>query len=157
MRMHLLSSLLLLGAAAPAAAGVRLPDGARPVRQAVELTLRPEADTFEGRISIDVELARAHDRLWLNALELTVREASVRVGEATLPAKAEVADADHITLDAGRPLGPGRVTVSLTYAGKVSSDSSSGIFRQREEATVIASSPIGRSLDVYAEAAGGVA
>ena len=32
-----------------------------------------------------------------------------------------------------------------------------GIFRQREEATVVASSPIGRSLDVYAEAAGGAA
>jgi transposase len=32
-----------------------------------------------------------------------------------------------------------------------------GIFRQREEATTAASSPLARSLDVYAEAAGGVA
>jgi len=32
-----------------------------------------------------------------------------------------------------------------------------GIFRQREEAATVASSPIARSLDVYAEAAGGVA
>ena len=31
-----------------------------------------------------------------------------------------------------------------------------GIFRQREDATTVASSPIARSLDVYAEAAGGV-
>jgi hypothetical protein len=30
-----------------------------------------------------------------------------------------------------------------------------GIFRQREDATTVASSPIARSLDVYAEAAGG--
>lgn len=32
-----------------------------------------------------------------------------------------------------------------------------GIFRQREDAVVTASSPIGRSLDIYAEAAGGAA
>jgi transposase len=32
-----------------------------------------------------------------------------------------------------------------------------GIFRQREDAVVVASSPIGRSLDVYADAAGGAA
>lgn len=32
-----------------------------------------------------------------------------------------------------------------------------GLYRQREQAEAVASSPIGRSLDVYAEAAGGVA
>jgi len=55
----------------------RLPDGARPLRYDLSLTVVPGEAKARGAIAIDIELARPHSVLWLNADTLTIESATV--------------------------------------------------------------------------------
>src|SRR5687767_15324937 len=54
----------------PKPPSLRLPETARPLRYAAELTLTPNQDTFTGAIQIELELRQPTKILWLNAKEL---------------------------------------------------------------------------------------
>src|SRR6266576_205134 len=60
---------------------LQLPDGARPLRYEVALTVVPGEPKASGEIVIDVELDGAQQVLWLNADDLAISQASVDVAE----------------------------------------------------------------------------
>ena len=62
---------------------LRLPDDIRPTRYAADLTLIPGEKTFSGAIDIDVELAKPASLIWLNATDLTIRQAAIASQPAT--------------------------------------------------------------------------
>ena len=43
-----------------------------PRKETVQLTIDPARETFEGRVSIDVQLRAPASIIWLNAKDLTV-------------------------------------------------------------------------------------
>src|SRR4051812_35429354 len=93
--MRLVSLILALVLAGPAAAAVptQLPRGVEPV--AYDLALTPDAAklTFTGRMTVTVQVAKATDRMVLNAVGLTIGKASLdgKAAKAALDAKAQTA------------------------------------------------------------------
>ena len=115
------------------AAPLRLDDAVWPLRYAAELHLDPGADTFDGAITIDIEVSEDRARLWLNAAELDITAASLTRGGDTwnidvVPSQAP----DVVFLELGRALAPGPATLRLTYRGHISATESSGVFKQQD-------------------------
>src|SRR5207247_3194791 len=99
----------------PATPSVRLPSGARPVRYAIELTLSPESETFSGAADIEIEIATALPVLWLNAVDLTMGDASLAIGGETLRPRIVPGGRDFVGFAVDRPAGPGRATLHSAH------------------------------------------
>src|SRR6266498_3454923 len=90
-RIHFAGLIFALGAWAATVESppkMRLADNARPLRYAVTLRLTPPSDTFEGTIDIDVSLRAPASTIWMHGTNLAVREAAIRSGGKSVPARA---------------------------------------------------------------------
>src|SRR2546428_4331344 len=105
---------------------LRLPDGARPLRYEVALTVMPGEPKAPGEIVIDVELDRAHPVLWLNADDLAISQASVDVAETRVTILS--GHAQFVGLAFGPALPAGRHRLTLAFEAQQSRDSTRGIF-----------------------------
>jgi len=114
----------------PAPPAFRLPEGARPTAYALTLTLVPGAETVPGEIAIDVELARAHPVLWLNADDVKVASASVEIAGTRVAVLSGHEQFVALAFDPPLPAGAHRVT--LAFESKPSTNSSRGIFTLKE-------------------------
>ncbi|HEX4461336.1 MAG TPA: M1 family metallopeptidase, partial [Polyangia bacterium] len=83
---------------------------------------------FQGAIDIDVELRAPTSTLWLNAVNLEFKDATVD-GQA---AKVVPGGSDFIGVSFGRVIGPGAIKVHLDYSGELSAKASNGLFKQKE-------------------------
>ena len=122
--------IAVAGAAEPP--HLRLEDSVRPVRYAADLTLRTEAATFSGAVDIDVQLSKPAALIWLNAADLTIREASIRSGGKTEPAAVEPGDANFVGLRAPSAVPTGAARLHIQYEGKISPRDTAGIFQGRD-------------------------
>ena len=111
---------------------LRLDGSARPLRYAVDLTIVPDRDTFRGSVDIDLDVRTASDVIWLNAIGLTIQDASFRPdGSPALPADT-VPGGDQFTgFTLDRAIS-GHGTLHIVYQGKISRNSSAGIFQLKE-------------------------
>jgi alanyl aminopeptidase len=128
-------AVLAAGALAPAATPtppLRLPDTVRPTHVAVELRLDPRDETFSGTVDIDVELREPLTRIWLNGVDLTVDEATLRTGTDTMTARPVTAAGDRLGFELERAAPAGRAVLHAAYTGKVDSRNSAGIFRNKD-------------------------
>lgn len=125
-------SLLIVCAWAAEPPKLRLDDSVRPVRYAAELTLRPDATDFSGAIDIDLELARPTSLIWLNAVDLSIRDARLQQNGQVLHATVEPGDRNFtgLRLSAEATAGPARL--HLEYQGKIATRNSAGIFQGRD-------------------------
>ncbi len=115
------------------AAPLRLDDAVRPLRYAAELHLDPRADTFDGQITIDIEVAEDRARIWLNAADIDVTSASLIRDSDTWKVDVVRSQApDVIYLELGRTLAPGPARLRLAYRGQLSTRDSSGAFKQKD-------------------------
>jgi alanyl aminopeptidase len=115
------------------AAPLRLDDAVRPLRYAAELDLDPRADTFDGKITIDIEVAEDRARIWLNAAEMDVTSASLVRGSDFWKIDVVRSQApDVIYLELGRTLAPGPASLRLAYRGRLSAQESDGAFKQKD-------------------------
>jgi cytosol alanyl aminopeptidase len=112
---------------------LRLDGSVRPLRYAVDLTIVPDRDTFHGSVDIDVDVRTPSTIIWLNAIGLTIQDASFRAEtSAALPAK-NVSGGDQFTgFSVDREVS-GRGTLHIAYQGKISRNSSAGIFQLKED------------------------
>ncbi len=110
------------------APGVKLPAGARPLAQAIDVRVVPGEETFSGTVTIDVEVTEPLEVLWLNATELQPLTATI--GGA--PAKAKVVGDHHLALVPAAPLQPGKTQVKVQYAALLSRKNIGGLFQLRE-------------------------
>ena len=127
----MLHAIFLAAAAAtlPAPPTLRLPAGVRPVRQAVELTLAPDAEPYDGQIEVDLELARETAVLWLNASGLEVHSATLGDGA---PARVVPGGPDFVGLLPEKPLPAGRVILRASFRGRVDHAGNEGLFAVQE-------------------------
>jgi len=100
----------------------RLPLDVRPVRFGAHLALGLAAGTFEGRVEIEVKLAKPRRELTLHAVELTVGRARARSAGKTFPAGRIEPDeeSETVTLRFDDELPAGLVTLDLAWSGRFS-------------------------------------
>ena len=110
----------------------RLPDVAAPERYRVSLALAPGKESFSGTIDIDLTFKRSTSVLWLNAEELTVKSADFASGGESLPLRIVPTASDFVGFLLGRPIGPGRARLRLSFEGQISSKDTAGIFQVKE-------------------------
>jgi alanyl aminopeptidase len=129
-----LAAASALGAATdgPEPPSFRLPDLASPRNMNVDLTLRPELETFEGKVGIDLELRRPTSRIWLNAHDLEIQSATLRVGGKESPAAVLAGGDDFVGFDLGREVAAGPAHLAIAYRGKLDSIETEGLFRQKD-------------------------
>ena len=138
MRLPPLVALLAVLGAGQAFAGpgtpptLRLPDGARPTRYELDLTVLPTEATFRGEIRISVALAEPTTLLWLNATELTVLSASVEASGQTSIARPVPGGEDFLGFAFDHPVGPGPAVLTVSYQGPIDETRSRGLYRVRE-------------------------
>ncbi len=123
--------MLFLFALAVAAPALRLPEGAHPIREAVELRLDPAADSFSGVVHLVVSLEAPTTGLRLNGKELNIEAARVTQGGSTWPAAHRRVDAEILAFSWPKRLS-GEVTLHIEYGGRVTALDTQGVFRQRE-------------------------
>jgi cytosol alanyl aminopeptidase len=109
-----------------------LSNDAVPRKETVELTIDPARETFEGSVSIDVELRAPISIVWLNAKNLTIGSAVVAQGETVRPAKVIPSSDERVGIDGGQPLG-GPVTIRIAYQGRLDDKALSGPYRRKFE------------------------
>jgi alanyl aminopeptidase len=108
-----------------------LPNDVVPTRHIFELTIDPSRDSFEGLARIEVELHKPASVIWINAKDLTPKEASVESAGRMYPARAHTAGGEFIGLELGSPVGPGRATLSIRYQGRLDDRSLVGAYRRK--------------------------
>ncbi len=98
----------------------RLPGAVRPQTYRLTLTVRPETRTFEGEVSIDVDVRETTSVVVLHALELSIMQPRVRQGEAWVPARMETdAASETIALSFPTPLTAGPAQIALAFSGRL--------------------------------------
>lgn len=91
---------------------------ARPVHYDLDLTIDPREERFGGTASIRIALDEAADGVWLHGEGLNVSEVTVTAPDGdTAPGSFTEVKAPGVAWAGfgGRTLGPGEVTVALTY------------------------------------------
>src|SRR5688572_4524932 len=113
---------------------LRLPETVRPVRYDVELTLDPNAPTFEGRIDIELTLREPTSMVWLRAVELELDRASfVTTGGVETPARIVPGDERTVGIAPATPLAAGSARLRIAYRGKANDGELTGVFRVADE------------------------
>ena len=109
-----------------------LPADAVLHKQTVQLTVDPARETFEGSVSIDIELKDPTSLIWLNAKNLTIGLAFITEGDTIRPVKVISSPGERIGIDAGQPL-TGSATIRITYQGRLDDKALSGPYRRKVE------------------------
>jgi alanyl aminopeptidase len=111
---------------------LRLSDNVQPIRYAVDLTIVPDRDRFRGAVDISIDIRTATPVIWLNASDLQIQEASFRPLSGA-PSKAEVLDGgkDFAGFSFDHPVS-GKGIFHVSYQGKISRNSSAGLFQMKE-------------------------
>jgi len=105
-----------------------LPDGVRPLREALDLDLDPAQERYRGTARIDLELASPSTVVWLNAQDLDIASARVESEGSGQPARVSAGAPGFVSLTVDRPIGPGRASVSLAFGGAIDRLRSRGLY-----------------------------
>ena len=114
----------------PAPPTLRLPEGARPLRYAVTLTVIPGEAKAAGEAVIDLELVREHALLWLNGEMLAIRQAVL--ADRSSAVRVLPRSDPFVGLAFDPPLPAGRHRLTITYDADQSRNSTRGIFTVQE-------------------------
>jgi puromycin-sensitive aminopeptidase len=107
----------------------RLPYTVEPVRYALRLAPDLEAATFTGEVRIEATAHAEIATITLHGAELAVTSADVVSAGTAQPASASVDEkAEHIVLSLPSPVGPGPITIVLSFSG-ILNDKLHGFYR----------------------------
>jgi alanyl aminopeptidase len=122
---------------ADAPPGARLPDGVAPIAYDLTLELDPDRASFTGRVAITIQVTVPTTRLWLNAVDLDIARAVLRVGGRDERVEWVAGDNQRVGFALPRSVGPGTVALAIEYGGRVADLSrhagkdEQGMFRER--------------------------
>ena len=109
-----------------------LPEGVKPLAYDNELTIRPDKEDLDGRLTIEIELTEARDFLWIHARDLAIRQVHAISGGETIAAKVEPGNAEILGLRFASRLPAGRARLEFNYSGKLDTINTRGLFRQQD-------------------------
>ena len=119
--------LTLLGANIPQAPAVRLDGNIQPARYSVNLTIAPDHDTFSGTAEVSIKATQPTEFFWINATGLDFK--TVTLNGAAVKVIQGNANFTGLSL-AARFSGAGNL--HLEYTGKISRNSSAGLFQLKD-------------------------
>ena len=130
------SILLLLcsccfAAKAPEPPTLRLSGTVVPVRYSIDLKIVPGTDLFEGSAHISVSFKHAENLVWLNATKLNIKQANFESSGKTIPATVLPGNDNFAGLSFPSDLS-GTGVLNLKYEGRVSRNSSAGLFQMKD-------------------------
>ncbi len=97
----------------------RLPKNVVPTHYRIDLTPSPDILSFAGSEVVDITVLTPTSRVVLNALDLTLRSASL-VGEPGQSATiTPMPNAESATLDFAHPLSPGAHKLGIAFTGRI--------------------------------------
>ncbi|MBK7865350.1 MAG: M1 family metallopeptidase, partial [Archangiaceae bacterium] len=108
---------------------LRLPEGARPVKQSIEVKVVPGEERFSGVVTLQLEVTRKLEVLYLNGTELSPGGATF---DGSTAAKARVVSEHFIAIIPAAPLTEGGHTLRLEYSGVLSKKNTAGLFQLTE-------------------------
>jgi alanyl aminopeptidase len=111
---------------------LRLPGNVRPVRQAIELAVDPNLETFSGSVAIELDVREPTKVVWLNGRGLEVTNARLGRGGDLRPAQVVPGGDDFVGFRVGDPLSPGPARLEASFEGTVSRRDQEGIFAVEE-------------------------
>ncbi|MBX7192085.1 MAG: M1 family metallopeptidase [Sandaracinaceae bacterium] len=99
------------------AAPFRLPEGVTPTHYALSLRVDPAAETFSGRVEIDVTLAEASPRIWIHGRELAVSRVAITDASGEAVGSWQEVDTSEgmARVVFPRAVGPGAAHLVLEY------------------------------------------
>ena len=117
------------GEALAATVTTQLPRTVRPVHYAIDVAPDAAALRFDGRVSIDLEVLEATDRIVLQAVDMTFSDSAlVDAGGKSRRAKVSVdAARQNASFTFRRKLKPGRYTLATRYSGRIGTQAN-GLF-----------------------------
>ncbi len=123
--------------AAPPAPTLRLEGRVKPTGYVAELTIDPTAETFDGTITIGIDVDQDLGGLWLNGADLTIDRAVLKAGTATIAvtpiaATPATTEAEVVGFQFAEVVHPGPVELTIQYKGKNYEKETDGIHRQLE-------------------------
>jgi alanyl aminopeptidase len=112
---------------------LRLDGSAQPTHYAVDLTIVPDRDTFQGSVDIGVDVRTPADVIWLNAVNLEIQAATYQLeAGSAVPVKIVPGGGQFIGFSFDRSIS-GHGILHADYRGKISRNSSAGIFQLKED------------------------
>lgn len=121
-------------AALPPPPGFRLPDTVVPRSYKIELTIDPARPTFEGTARIEIDVLASSKVIWLNAKDLTLKQATLEAAGSRVPVRAHMAGGEFLGIEANAPLGPVKSAIlTVNYQGRLQDKQVLGPYRRRVE------------------------
>lgn len=112
----------------------RLGDTVKPVRYALDLTIVPTADTFSGRVDIEVEVCQPTSVIRMHGVDLTVKQATLDMGGQTLTARAVTGPNETLGFQFDRAVPAGKAVLHVAYDGRINGKNSAGVFKNKDGA-----------------------
>jgi alanyl aminopeptidase len=109
----------------------RLGNAVVPLRQTVDITIVPAEDEFSGATDIDLNVREPQSVLWLNATDLKIQSATLRLGGQVFDARPIAGGEDFAGFALDRPVPVGKAALHIAYRGAINARSSSGIFKNK--------------------------
>src|SRR5262249_35520727 len=123
--------VMIASAAGPAAASeaptLRLPQTVKPVRYALEATLDPAADSYAGRVDIELNVTAETDVVWLHAVDLEISGATLG---GTAAETTQVGD--FLGVKPAKALPAGATQLHVDFKARLLDGTLAGFFRARE-------------------------
>ncbi len=111
---------------------IRLPSGVTPTAYALQLTVDPNQTHHSGTVSISVDITQPGTVIRLNAAEIDVSSAMLKVAGKTIAARARVRNSDLMDLEFETPFPAGKGELTIAFKGRLEDKDSQGLFRQKE-------------------------
>ena len=130
--------LILMASAAFAAPSLqppklRLGTSVEPASYAADLTIIPGGDSFHGSVDIHLDVRDPSQIIWLNAIGLEIQDAAFQPESGpALPAKTLPGGDQFLGFQFDRAIS-GKGVLHVSYEGKISRNSSAGIFQEKED------------------------
>jgi len=121
--------IALAAADIPRPPAVRLDGAVQPKRYSIELTIAPDRDTFSGSADIVIKAGHPADFFWINASALEFKTATLNGAAVTVVP----GNANFTGLSLATPFS-GEGKLHIEYSGKVSRNSSAGLFQLKDGA-----------------------
>jgi alanyl aminopeptidase len=110
--------------------GFQLPDDVVPLKYSVTLSIDPSRDTFEGIVSIQLDIRKPTSVIWLNAKDLEPVSASLSSGDAGLPLRVRLVNKELIAVDLPNAVTE-RGNIVVNYHGHLDDKGVLGAYRRK--------------------------
>ena len=127
----LLAAISCYAATAPEPPKLRLSTDVVPTHYFVDLTVVPDQDLFQGKVDIDIRLQKSQSLIWLNATKLNIKSASFQVAGTRTEGTVVPGDDNFAGISFAQELS-GTGTLHLVFEGRVSRNSSAGLFQLKD-------------------------